>query len=218
MRALNALHQLTSDQIDETDDIDSSPSPPPAQDSTHHILNALDDHCLCEIFQSFEHVADFDAIANVCQRFNRIARRVFPTKISMRLIHFNFDDLVFDDGVHFNFITLSQIETFLINFGSSIFSLQFRPYYLEPIPNAANSALKLIHKYCKNIGSLNIELYAEQNQISDELQSIFSKLLCFNVRFLQYTPDRTFLSTCTKVEQLHVFSYAKNCISKVVGI
>lgn len=162
---MNAVHQPTIDQLNESDSV--LLQSPPKRSSPRHILNALNDHCLYEIFQNIEHTTDFDAISNVCQRFTKIARIVFPPKIRTRWI--DADSLVIDHGTQFNFITLAQLWKFLCDFGSSIRSLKFHSYYLERMPNATNLAIKMIEKYCKNIRQLDIEITKEQEQISTEI-------------------------------------------------
>lgn len=197
-------HQPTYDEVDRINDIGLLLQPPPAQDSPKHILSLLNNHCLCKIFEEFDHLADFDSIARVCIRFNEVAKLVFPPKIRSRWI--NFDDFVFDDGHLHDSITSAQIENFLYNFGSSIESLSIRPFYFEKIPNTMNLVLKMIHKHCRNICNLNIEISNEQNEISNEIRLIFSKLKILHVKFHTPLPDHDFLSACTEIEELKVHS------------
>lgn len=199
VRSINKFHhQSILNNIDVVDNIDPLLRPPSAQDSPKHILNLLNDHCLCEIFQNIDHLADFHSIANVCVRFNQIAKLVFPSKIRLRWI--NFDEWVFNNGTSFNRIILSQIENFLCNFGSSIVSLQFRPYYFQQTPNVENLALKMIAKYCKNLRCLDIKITYEHNEISNEICSIFSKLKILRIRL----PNYGFISACTEIEELEI--------------
>lgn len=171
-----------------------SQSPPPPRSSPKHILNTLNDDCLCAIFQNFSHLAGFDSISSVCKRFNAIALQVFPSKIQTCLI--DIDELVIDTGNQLNFITLAQLWKFLYDFGSSITSLKFHTVYLERTPDATNLALKLIKKFCKNMRSLDIEITAEQDQIPETIYSIFSKQSVLCIKFPQSMPGHDFISAC----------------------
>lgn len=181
----------------------------PAQDSPKNILNALNDDCLCHIFDKISHLADIHSISNVCKRFNTIAQIVFPTKISSRWI--NFDDMVFDDGTPFHHISLDEYEGFLSTFGSSIKSLKFRPYYFVPSPNLASQALKLIQTFCKNIRNLDIEIGRELKsfRIPNELRSILSQLKSLHIRFVRLdlvAIVNDFISACSDIEELNVYA------------
>lgn len=134
-------HRINHVSIDENNAMDSLLQLPPAQDSPKHILNLLNDNCLYELFRELDHLADFDSAARVCTQFNNVAKLVFPLKIRSRWM--NLDDFVFDDGTQFKYISLAQIEHFLMNFGTSIQLLKNRQFYLEDEPNAMNSALKV---------------------------------------------------------------------------
>lgn len=191
----------TFNHDDATDDFDSLLQQVPPQDSPKNILNLLNDHCLCEIFERVNHLADIHSISNVCKRFNKIALIVFPVKIGLQWI--NFDDLVFN-GENYrpqNLITLAQVESFLCNFGSSIQSFKFRPYYFEQVENVSNAVLKMVHKYCKNIRKLDVEIPDEPNKISSEIRPMFSKL-----RSLGFVPNlwRDFISTSTELVDVKI--------------
>lgn len=181
-----------------------SQSPPPPRSSPKNIQNALNDDCLCAIFQNFNNLADFASISNVCKRFNAIALQVFPSKIRTFLI--DIDELVIDNGNQVNFITLAQLWRFLYDFGSSITSLKFHSLYLERTPNAANLAIKLIEKYCKNLRCLDIEINAEQDQIPEAVHSIFSKLSMLSIKFPQSMPSHDFISACRNLNDLSVYT------------
>lgn len=190
--------------VDEINVNDTFLQPPPTRSSPKNIVNALNDDCLYEIFQNIDHLGDFDSILNVCTRFRKIALQVFPSKIRTRFI--DIDDLIIDNGIQFNCITLAQLWRFFYDFGSSITSLKFHSVYLERTPNASNLAIKMIEKYCKNIRCLDIEINTEQDQIPIEIYSIFSKLQVLSIKFPQQIPSHDFISACRKLEDLSVYT------------
>lgn len=128
---------------------------------------------------------------------------MLPPKIRSDWV--NFDSFVFDDGCYHDSITLVQIGGFLDNFGASIESLSFRPFDLEQIPNVANLALKMIHKHCKNIENLKIEITKKQDEIALEIRSSFAKFKVLHIQSSKSsTPDLECLSACMNVEELKV--------------
>lgn len=183
--------------------------PPSAQESPKHILNALNDHCLCEIFGHIEELADFNSIANVCTRFNKIAKLVFPAKIRSSspprytyFEHFVSDN---DGALRFDWHKLAQIENFLCNFGSSIEALAFDTDYFSDT-NATNLALKIIDAYCKNIKDLYFKISDDQIRMSTEIRSIFSKLQCLSLKFNKtFDAHHGFLSACTGIQKLRIY-------------
>lgn len=73
------------------DQPDYNPNPfhplvkPPEQDSPNQILNALNDDCLCEVFR-FLPLIDLNNAAEVCVRFNALAKEVFSSKFKNTFI------------------------------------------------------------------------------------------------------------------------------------
>lgn len=210
MRANNENQQSISNQMNEANEINPLLlEPPPAQDSPKNILNALNDHCLCVIFQNINHLSDFHSIANVCVKFNQIAQLVFSSKIRSRWI--NFEDLVFFDRISDQSITDSitqLLESFLSNFGSSIVSFKFHRYGI------AAMHFKLIHKYCKNMRCFDVSITTRfQHEIADVVRSIFSKLTKLHINFLQ-SPSFDFISVIqnfsTKLEELEIRGLASD--------
>lgn len=117
------------------------------QGTQNNILTILNDDCSREIFRKIDKLSDFHSIANVCKQFNRIAKEIFPSKISHANIYL-FNIMHKEEEV-----TLSQIENFLSNFGSSraIHSLKIRSDIFENCSiflvitleeNSRNSCLK----------------------------------------------------------------------------
>lgn len=177
------------------------------QDTQNNILTVLNDDCLREIFRKIDKLSDFHSIANVCTQFNRIAKEVFPSKIKYAYIYF-FNIMHYEEGV-----TLSQIENFLNNFGSSIHSLQIRHSFFEKLPDASNSFFKLIYKHCKNLRELCIqgqsftkEFILDVFPILPQLRSLDVNLTCesdldlFNDCFVR----------CTHLETLQITGCNEN--------
>lgn len=190
------------------DEIDTLLQQVPAEDSPKNILNLLNDNCLCEIFDRVDHLADFQSFSNVCKQFNQLARIVFSVKIRSRWI--NFDDLVFDDGQSIEpqqLITIPQLENFLYNFGSSIHSLKFRPFYFERNENVSNSVLTMINKYCKNICNFDVEIPNEGNQISNEIRPMLSRLRSF--KFVPHHWENL-ISACTELVDVKLWNFLRN--------
>lgn len=133
--------------------VSNSLSTPPDPDSPENILNKLYDDCLHTIFSSSTlDISDLVQIANVCQRFNCIAKEVFKVK------HKNFDEIVIPlDG---------PFEDILRAFGESINN--FGSAELNDIQ------CELIAKYCPNIKKLKCTI-SEQHTI-DGLRELIVRL------------------------------------------
>lgn len=82
-----------------------------------------------------------------CLQANQLAWIDFPAKIRSWI---HFDDLVFDGGQKMDppslIIIMSQLETFVCNFGISVQSVEFRLYYFKRNRIGSNSALKMINE------------------------------------------------------------------------
>lgn len=100
--ARNALDQYAIDEL--------LLHSPPHQKSPLNILNSLNDDCLLAIFEPM-HLLDLCAVADVCERFRRLAVWVFVARYRGRSCHL--DDLKCGGGE----VTLSQIERYLHSFG-----------------------------------------------------------------------------------------------------
>lgn len=96
-------------------------STPPDFDSDANILNALNDDCLRVIFKQLN-LIDLTNTADVCVRFNYMAKEVFATK------HKKF---VIPDRMFLNRrlgVNIQTIETMLRHFGPSIQTLTVSPF------------------------------------------------------------------------------------------
>lgn len=135
------------------------PPPPPGQHSAEHMLNALNDDCLREIFKSSAlNVWDLAAIAHVCRRFDAIAYEVFRgSKVGRAPI-------VFDT------VELWRIEECLRSFGPLIKWINLSELG-EP---STDVVLRLVLKYCNNLTSLSCE--ANYGETIDAMRRILPKL------------------------------------------
>lgn len=177
---------------------------PPAEDSPDNILNALPDFCLAEIFRKLNEVSDFISVANVCVRFNTIAKEIFSSKIRCRKFQLH------EVALHGEF-TMSRLESYLQYFGSSVRSmvLRFDDWYFENTANAPNIALEVINKYCKHIVSLTIFATNRDNQIKwMNIRSILPKLKILIIQLLRYPNFESFsefVSACSELETFEVY-------------
>lgn len=98
---------------------------PPAQDSTKHILNVLNDDCIEAIFRRILRLEDFLNMAEVCQRFQQNAKNCFRMQFKWAFLtqHENNDQ-------RYNIIYRHRIPTeraipFLKTFGPFIHTLKW---------------------------------------------------------------------------------------------
>lgn len=174
----------------------------PTEDSPNNILNALDDDCLCLVFEQIDQLADFVTITKVCTRFKRLVKRISRSIIKQFTL--NFADLTLEKEVK-----LSEIEEFLCEFGSFILNVSLNKICINHIVDAPNILLKMINKYCKNIRKLYLRDIIEiTSQTVFEIQPLLSKLKHLDIalsggpEFIEFT---LFISVCTKLEYLYLY-------------
>lgn len=156
---------------------------PPAHDSDEHILNALNDDCFRDIFESSAlDLMDLIAIGNVCKRFHSIARQVFKRKYR-------------DLAQHFPLTTESlwQTEMFVRTFGNEIASIDLTRAN-EP---RTDIHLRLILAHCTRITALKCEMHEDQTITA--VRSILPQLRHFEV----YTRESMDLSRLFDVNQAY---------------
>lgn len=181
---------------------DQQTNEPFRQDTQNdNILTLPNDDCLRQIFGKFYRLNDFHSIAKVCMQFNRIAKEVFASKIKHKSV--NFKDLMDKDEGE---ITLSEIEIFLSNFGSSIFSTAITKMScsFENIPNASDILLNLIHKHCKNLRKLTVTVNITKETLYD-IRPILSQLKYLQINLWPALDIGSFndcLVYCTQLETL----------------
>lgn len=88
----------------------------PDADSPQNILNVLNDYCLLDIFHLLK-LPDLLAVANVCQRFKRIAMKVYRSKYKIRT---NVVDDLINQNRESTPISLARIELLLRTFGPEV--------------------------------------------------------------------------------------------------
>lgn len=67
---------------------------PPAQDSSKHILNALDTDCIEEILRKISNINDFLRAAQVCQQFQQSAKAVFHSNFRAKFRRPHFPNII----------------------------------------------------------------------------------------------------------------------------
>lgn len=176
-------------------------SKPPSNDSSKNILIVLNDDCIGLIFEKISNIRDFHSISNVCVRFNRIARKIFSSKIKRRCVNFG-DYLLNDEDLQ-----MVQIENFLCDFGSFVESLEISEHYIQGTDGKSNTLLKIIHKYCKNLRKLDLHVSGVDNQTVSEIQPLLSKLEYLYLGFVcgsDFGSFNEFISTCTQLQTLTI--------------
>lgn len=94
----------------------------PNEDSPDHILNTLSDDCLIDTFYYFN-LHDLCTMANVCERFNEIAIKVFCATYKKRA------DILYDlicQNREPTSLSLAQIEIFIKTFGHEMNAFETR--------------------------------------------------------------------------------------------
>lgn len=174
----------------------------PTEESPDNLMNALDDECLCLIFERIHLIADFISIANVCWRFKRTAERTLRFKLKKMRVRFV--DLTIKGEV-----SLLKIEDFLRDFGSSISFLELNWVYIKHIPDASNTLLKMINKFCKNVQVFHMYyIFDIKNQTLIEIRPFFSKLKCLAIvsPYSSISMDlNSLISTCNQLTVLGMY-------------
>lgn len=171
---------------------------PPDQDSPKHILNVLNDDCLFAIFEKL-HFSTLITVANVCTRFNGIAKDTFSRKYKFRKI--NILDLEWNRQP-----TLSQVNRFLNEFGSSITSLSLfersLTRYIGRKIKDTDIMLKMINKYCKSINELEFNGLEVHEQKLYEIRGLLERLEILRVYDVKTASMFDIISNCSKLKTL----------------
>lgn len=123
---------------------------PPAQESPHNIRNALNDHCLRNVFERAEiDLNDLTAIANTCKRFQPIAKAAFKKKY------------VDDDFTRFKHKDLWRAEEFLRTFGEQIKTISF-----NDTSDGLDIQVRMILEHCINITKLECGVFHAHSRIA----------------------------------------------------
>lgn len=171
----------------------------PNVDSPENILNVLDDDCIKLIFDKISNIRDFYSISNVCVRFKKIAGIVFSYIIKHKCVNFR-DYLLNNEDLQ-----MVQIENFFCEFGSFVESLEISEHYIEQMEDKSNTLLKIIHKYCKNLRKLDLQVHGVGNQTVAEIQPLLAKLEYLYLDFacgLDFGAFYDFISNCSQLNTL----------------
>lgn len=114
-----------------------------SQDSAKHIVNLLNDDTLMAIFER-AHLLDLCAIANVCRRFNAVAKRVFSARYTGGVCPIG-------DLCHVGEVTLSQVDRCVRTFAD------------------CRVIFKDVNKKCRNI-DIYLGVLNEHDATVDELE------------------------------------------------
>lgn len=131
---------------------------PPAQDSSKHILNALDTDCIEEILRKISNINDFLRAAQVCQQFQQSAKAVFHSKFQRNTRQPWFQSILSRAQVQLltirivkreqcltdNDLPVDCVEEFLCIFGSQ---LNYLSIYTTLNRENDDNLLKLIAKF-----------------------------------------------------------------------
>lgn len=183
---------------------------PPAQDSPQNILNVLCDDCLREIFKKL-HFSTLDTVANVCIRFNRVAKEAFLSKYRTKTI--NILELDWNRNP-----TMSQIEYFLKQFGSSISSISTikeiftYPHYRLNVDT--NILLKMIGTHCKNLKKLELSGLNVNDRAFYENRELFERLKILKIRDTTSPSIFDIVSMCSQLECLSIDTYFYDMVYK----
>lgn len=139
---------------------------PPAQDSTKHILNVLNDDCIEEIFRRIFFLEDFLNMAEVCQRFQQSAKNCFRMQFKCVYLDGREKDLKYS-------LPSERAIPFLNAFGPFIRELKWRRKWENESTQKYNDDIfKSIVKFTgKTLKELYIEKYSP-----DFAQTQFSAL------------------------------------------
>lgn len=182
---------------EEADFMDESLQPP-EQDSQKHILNILNDDCLREIFHKFQHYSSLFTVANVCVRFNEIAKGIFASEYGHKKILLS------------EIESMKQKESLLSDFGFSIKSLVVLDFDLYE-KRSPSIYLKMINRYCKNLTALEFtfDIMNMDNQTLIEINPLLSRLTSLSLTgdwSESSVPFVDFIPACSQLETLKLSS------------
>lgn len=154
----------------------------PDEDSPKNMYNALNDDCLRVVFAKL-HVLDLVSVADICVRFNEIAKEIFRLRYKRKV--FDFHDLKRSKDDEF---TLKHVAGCLRNFGPLIKSMSFS--YLNHafmhskyIAGGPNVLLGIINKYCIELNDIDICADVEHVKTFSEIIPLFERLKKLRISF-----------------------------------
>lgn len=194
---------------------------PPARDSPHHILNALNNHCLQACFRQLSSCEDFLSVANVCQRFRANARACFPpTNVTIEPLRLHFRQTG-DRQPKFRILNSSlstkHLGLFLCIFGDLIQSIE-----LDNIWNFPNFAVYFakIEQYCaKTLKKLSFYIFKPIVNIGRAFEKLeilkihycsvidIEPLPCLKVLDIRYMYERSSFTRCFSFNRIFKQNY-----------
>lgn len=183
-------------QTNDSQPIDAISQVPAAQGSIHNILNALNDDCLHEIFDREEiDVMDLVSIANVCTRFNVVAKQAFKKKYSKKSAF----ELLDPKNV------LWQPEQIFRTFGEKITSISFDNI---PVECMLEAHLHMVLEHCVNLKVLKCSLFGDHS-----IEALRRALPHLEELTLSHANDKVMMiftkETVQQLKKLHIPSCAK---------
>lgn len=154
-----------------------------------HILNALDDDCLRTILSHLNQ-SDLISSANVCSRFNQLAKAVYATNKCKRL-----------NIAHCSF---EEAEKVLQTFGSLAQSIDINSFH-----RFESEILFMITKFCTVLKELKITDFLFGNKLYNDLKidSLLTKLERLSLTFCDLKKSSMdFLAICIELNVLHLNS------------
>lgn len=170
-----------------------------------NILNALDDGILLDIFETL-HLIDLCAVANVCTRFNAIAKHVFAARFKNRTLRL----LDFQYKIH-QMETLTLLEQCFRTFGATLTSVMTRVQREELLNTSI--VTEMVAEYCPNITELDIADVSIEPSALKAKRDIFcrlKKLTAFGGDFvttedgIEWQLEKLVLLECMNDTWLHI--------------
>lgn len=162
---------------------------PPAHDSPHHILNALNDDCLEHVFKQFG-LFDLSVTADVCVRFQQHAIDAFQSKYNHAI------DIDLDSefrGHH------DKLEAMIRNFGPSIHSIRVQSYVIPKLNSI--DIFKMINKYVPALTDLNLSDFKIAENV-DSVHPLFAKLERWSLSHCSFTNGaEKLLAPCAELKR-----------------
>lgn len=167
---------------------------PPQQNSLLHILVALNDDCLREVFLRLK-LFDLSHAAQVCVRFNQLAMEVFSIKFKHLKLDFKSLEIT-------NVLREIDVKILLSNFGSLIQSLHVDGHAIG-IPMFQKVLQRLIGKFCSNLKELELTNFGVREVLHDQLNPIFAQLERLTLKSCDFEVDmKDMLSNCNELKVL----------------
>ncbi|XP_055316213.1 uncharacterized protein LOC129575964 isoform X2 [Sitodiplosis mosellana] len=173
-------------------DFQRSFGPIPEQDSASHILVALNDDCLHEVFK-YLNTIELSCAAEVCVRFNQEAKITFARKYRNL-------DITYGSS-----LTKRTAECLFHNFGSLIHSLSVNARLLE----SQSDFLALVSVQCTRLKELRLTYFnidfVEQSDLRNKVRPLFRLLQKLHLTNYPNLEDmQKFLTTCNELKVLRI--------------